>query len=268
MREVKIALVQMQSGADIGGNIAEITKSVADAAAQGAQIVVTPENVAYMPMDETAPAFTEENHPVLQAGKKLAAQHQVYLLLGSLLVKDGQKKYNRSIFINPEGEIAARYDKIHLFDVQLSATERHGESAYFSGGDKAVALEIKFGTLGFTVCYDLRFPLLFQTLALRGAECIFVPAAFVQTTGERGHWETLLRARAIENRCFIVGVGQCGTHGPKSRTYGHSMVINPDGEIITKAGPRPAVFTATIDLDEVKAARESIPCLQNIRPFT
>lgn len=267
MREIKIALVQMQSGADVSGNIAALKKSVADAVAQGAQVVVTPENLAYMPMDKTTPAFTEEDHPVIEAGKELATQYQVYLLLGSLLITDGQKKYNRSLFIDPTGKIAARYDKIHLFDVVLSATERHGESAYFSGGDRAIVAETKLGTFGLTICYDLRFPLLFQTLALRGAECIFVPAAFTQTTGARGHWETLLRARAIENGCFIIAPGQCGAHGATSRTYGHSMIINPDGKVVAQADQQPDILIATIDLDEVKAAREAIPCLRNIRAF-
>jgi len=267
MRQVKIALVQLQSGADIAANIAEITKSVVAAAVQGAQIIVTPEYSSYMPLDATTPSFAEEDHPALLAAKKLAVQHQVYLLLGSLLIKDDDKKYNRSLFITPEGEIAARYNKIHLFDVQLSATESHGESAFFSGGDKAVLLDTTFGKLGFTVCYDVRFPLLYQTLALRGAELIFVPAAFVQTTGERGHWEILLRARAIENRCFIAAAAQCGVHGEKSRTYGHSMIIDPDGKIIAQAGASPELLIATIDLDEVAVARKAIPCLQNIRAF-
>ncbi len=267
MRNVSIALVQTNSGTDMPANLRALQAAVQQAAAKGAQIVLTPENLSYMPMDGTTPAFKEANHPFIPAGRKLAAEHGVYLLLGSLLIESNGRKYNRSIFIDPRGDVIARYDKIHLFDVHLSATERHGESQYFEGGNKAVLAETPWGKFGLTVCYDLRFPRLFQALANAGAECFLVPAAFTQTTGARGHWETLLRARAIENRCFAIGIGQYGKHSETSHTYGHSMLVDPDGQVVAKTGGQADILLAKIDLDEVPAARASIPSLQNARPF-
>ena len=216
----------------------------------------------------------EQEDETRAALRNAAAQHGIHLLIGSLALKtedpDGRFA-NRSFLIGPDGEVMARYDKIHMFDVQVSAEETYRESAGYRPGTQAVVAQTPWGVLGMTICYDVRFPMLFQRLALAGATMITVPSAFSPVTGVV-HWESLLRARAIETGCFVFAPAQTGTHfatqGKQRRTYGHSMIISPWGEVVLDAGTEAGIFTFEIDPDEVQKARAKVPSLSHIREFS
>jgi predicted amidohydrolase len=187
------------------------------------------------------------------------------LLLGSLAIKAGPGKVtNRSYLVDAAGEIAARYDKLHLFDVDLADGERYRESAAVAPGSNAVVAPTPWATLGLSICYDLRFPYLYRALAQAGAQILTVPAAFARTTGQ-AHWHVLLRARAIETGCYVLAPCQCGTHGGGRPTYGHSLIVDPWGRILADGGDEPGIVTATLDLAEVAKARAMIPALQHDR---
>jgi predicted amidohydrolase len=217
-----------------------VKERVYAAAAQGATLVATPENTFLMEERATPHPYTEENHPAIIAAKSWANELNIWLLIGSVAVlpsaNAGDKAYNRSLLIDPAGRVANRYDKIHLFDADVPGDRSYRESNRFLAGDKAVIGTIDTPEpclLGMTVCYDLRFPALYRRLAQQGAQVIAVPSAFTQTTGE-AHWHLLLRARAIENGCFIIAPAQSGTHASKRKTYGHSLVIDPWGHIVAE----------------------------------
>jgi len=268
---LKIACIQLTSGANISENIEKIAALVAQAAGAGAQIIFTPENVFLME-DAKNPQkkYTEAEHPAVKAAADMARVNNVWLLVGSVAVlsschpREGGdlKAYNRSILFNPSGEIVARYDKIHLFDVEVGDGQTYRESAKIKAGDKAVMARTPWGGLGLTICYDLRFPQLFRALAKAGANIIAVPAAFTQKTGA-AHWHILLRARAIETGCFIVAPAQTGTHAGGRKTYGHSLIINPWGEILADGGTDEGIIYAEIDLGEVTQTRAKMPSLQH-----
>lgn len=262
MTKFKVALIQLNSQRDVDGNISTLQRLVSKAADQGVDLILTPENLASMPMDQQTPAFAVEKHPMLAAARDLAQKYSVWLLLGSLLIKDiaDGKIYNRSILLDNHGQVVSFYDKIHLFDVNLGRGESYGESAYFRGGNKAIIVETPWCKLGMTICYDLRFPHLYRSLAQAGAECILVPSAFTATTG-KVHWEVLLRARAIENGCFIFAPNQAGDHAADQKTYGHSTIINPWGEVVAVAGEAEDIIVSDIDVSASKRARERIPSL-------
>ncbi len=273
---MKLALVQMTSTQDPQENLAECEGFVREAASRGAEFVLTPEVTNCIAASRKRLAdvlFEEADDPFLKRMRAVAAECSVWLLLGSLGVKSESvegKFANRSFLIAPDGEIIARYDKIHMFDVEISDTEKYRESNSYERGDKAVVAQTPFAKIGLTICYDVRFPHLYRTLAQNGAEIITVPAAFAQTTGE-AHWHTLLRARAIETGAFIIAPAQTGLHysenGKDRRTFGHSMVVAPWGEIILDAGTEKGVFLTDIDLSEVTKARRRIGSLTQLSEF-
>ncbi|MFN5826669.1 MAG: carbon-nitrogen hydrolase family protein [Rhodobacterales bacterium] len=246
------------------------------AASGGAGFVLTPECTNALSSNlghQQDIQHPEDSDPTLAALRAEAARAGIWLLIGSLGLKtrdDGGRFANRSLLIDPTGAITARYDKIHMFDVTLSEAETYRESASYRPGARAVLAETPFGMLGLTVCYDIRFPALYRRLAQGGAQIITVPAAFNHITGA-AHWETLLRARAIETGCFILAPAQTGFHaevrGKGRRTHGHSLVIAPWGEVLADAGTDPGVIFAEIDLAEVARARARVPSLSHDRPF-
>ncbi len=241
------------------------------AVSDGANFLVLPEYCGGLASDGAVlkpPSAAETEHDFLQGFLCFAKQHRVWVMLGSIAITgpDG-KILNRGIVIDDAGNIHSRYDKIHLFDVQLSATETYQESASVIAGHEAAIFDTPFGRMGHTICYDLRFPQLFRALAQAGAEIICVPSAFVKTTGQ-AHWHVLNRARAIENGIFIVSPCATGEIPGGGSCYGHSLIVNPWGKIVADAGEDTGVIHANIDLEEVKAARGRIPSLAHDRPIT
>jgi predicted amidohydrolase len=213
-------------------------------------------------------ALSEADDRSLVAFCALAEELRIWLLIGSLAIKvSDDKTANRSYLVASDGRIAARYDKIHLFDVDLPNGESYRESRTVIAGEQAVTADLPWGRVGLSVCYDLRFPQLYRVLAKGGAEILSVPSAFTETTG-RAHWQLLLRARAIENGCFVIAPAQGGKHANGRSTYGHSMIVGPWGEILAEAGTEPGIIMADIDLDEVAAVRARVPSLQHDRPFS
>jgi len=265
---MKIALVQMNSGGDIAENIATLTTMVQQAAASGTQLVATPENSFRMEVPgEPRLYFPQAEHPGLIAASQLAKKHKLWLLIGSAAVSaHGDKPYNRSVLFNPEGQDVAHYDKIHLFDVELGAGESYSESSRFGAGDTPVVASTPWGGLGLSICYDVRFAHLYRNLAKQGAQILSVPAAFTVPTGE-AHWHVLLRARAIEHGCFVIAPAQTGTHPGGRKTYGHSLIIDPWGEVLADGGTDVGLITAELDLDMVAQVRGKLPSLTHDRPF-
>ncbi|NWG54002.1 MAG: carbon-nitrogen hydrolase family protein [Hydrogenophilaceae bacterium] len=264
-RPLRVALVQLRSGIDPAANRAHALPFLREAAASGARLIATPECTTRLDRnrDRLLSALLEEEiDPDVKAWRAIAAELGVWLLLGSTTVKapDG-RGHNRSLLFAPDGKIAARYDKIHLFDVQLgSKAETYRESATFAPGGTAVLAEGPMGAkLGLTICYDVRFPALYRALALAGAEIISVPAAFTRPTGE-AHWETLLRARAIETNAFVIAPAQGGVHEDGRGTWGRSMIVDPWGEVVAILDhDEPGLVAADLDLDLVEEARAKIP---------
>lgn len=263
----KIACIQLCSGDDMAANIAHVQNWVAQASGMGAQLVALPENAFLMedPKGERS-RMMEAGHPALAACSQLAQQHGVWLLAGSVAIWDEarQKRFNRSYLYNPQGKVAAQYDKIHLFDVTLAGGESYRESDSMIAGDRLVLADTDFGRLGLTICYDVRFPQLHRALAKQGAQILAVPAAFTQTTGE-AHWHVLLRARAIETGCYVIAPAQHGVHPGGRRTYGHSLIIDPWGKIIAEAQDGEGIITAEVDTALVERVRTQIPSLQHDR---
>jgi len=268
-KEFRVACVQMTSGNDLAPNVEAASTMIRAAAREGAAFVLTPENTTLIEPDRTRAyekSFTEAQHPAIPAFAALARTLGIYLLIGSMPVRNGAKLANRSLLFDRQGNIAARYDKIHLFDVDLPDGERYRESNSIEPGQEAVLAPLPWGTLGMTICYDLRFPHLHRALAQAGADFISQPAAFTVPTG-RAHWHVLLRARAIETGCFVFAPAQCGVHAEDRRTYGHSLIVSPWGEILADGGEAPGIITATIDPQKVKDARAMIPALRHDRSF-
>lgn len=246
---------------------------IADAASQGATFVCTPEVTNCVSMDrahQTSVLRHQDEDPTLEGLMDTARKHGVWLSIGSLALKGGAdgRFVNRSFLINPVGEIAATYDKVHMFDVQVSETETYAESSGYAPGDKAVLAQIGGAQIGLTICYDLRFPNLHRMLAKAGADIILVPSAFSAVTGA-AHWATLLRARAIETGCFVIAAAQTGTHSAQSgksrETYGHSLVVSPWGEVLADAGTANGITLVDFDLNDVFKARRRIPSLTHDR---
>lgn len=266
----KVACVQMTAGREIEPNIAAAAEAIRAARAAGADFILTPENATMVEPRRALileKARPEDDHPAIPAFRALAAETGAWLLIGSLTIRlaDGRCA-NRSFLLDGTGRIAARYDKIHMFDVDLPGGERYRESATFRPGGEAVVAETPWGTVGLSICYDLRFPHLYRALAQAGARFLTVPAAFTRPTG-RAHWHVLLRARAIETGCFVFAPAQCGTHAGDRRTYGHSLVVAPWGEVLADGGEEPGFLLAEIDTAKVAEARRMVPSLQHDRPF-
>lgn len=273
---MRVALVQLCSGDDPAENAPEAAARVREAAAGGATFVLTPEVtncVSGSRSRQRAVLRHEEDDATLAALRDAAAASGVWLLVGSLalLTRDPDGRFaNRSFLIAPDGDVAARYDKIHMFDVDLDGGESYRESSGFRPGDRAEIVAAAGARIGMTVCYDLRFPHLYRDLAKAGADILTVPAAFTVPTG-RAHWEVLLRARAIETGCFVLAPAQVGAHrvgqGPERRTWGHSLVVSPWGEVLADAGDAPGIAYAELDLAEIAKARGRIPALLHDRAY-
>ena len=273
---LRVGLVQMTSSDEPAANLAATRELIAEAAAGGARFVLTPEVTNCLSSDrawQQQVLTWEEADPVLAGLAETARAHGIWLLIGSLALRvhDEPRLANRSLLISPEGGIVTRYDKIHMFDVNVSPTEVYRESAGYRPGDRAVTAALPFATLGLTICYDLRFPHLYRRLAKAGAEILTVPAAFNHITGA-AHWEVLLRARAIETGCFVLAPAQCGTHpsrdGRGRRSHGHSLVVAPWGEVLADGGEAPGVVLADLDMAAVATARQRVPALGHDRGFS
>lgn len=269
-RPFTLACCQMTSQRDYAPNIEAARRLGRRAREAGADIIAFPENLAMMEPDRAAAlakALPESEHPVLAAMQDLARETGAWILAGSINAKrPGGRVANRSLLLDPAGAVAARYDKIHLFDVDLPNGERYRESERVEPGAAAVVADTPWGRLGLTVCYDLRFPQLYRALAQAGATLIAVPAAFTVPTG-RAHWHTLLRARAIECVAFVFAPAQWGTHADGRRTFGHSLIVDPWGEVLADGGEGETVVTARIDPARVAEVRASLPALRHDRAF-
>lgn len=270
---MRIALAQMCSGTNPAENARQLCSLVADAAAGGATMIFTPEMSGLLDRDRSRAARVIQNEQddiVLSTVRSEAKRAGIWVQLGSLAIKTadnpGEKWLNRSYLINPEGEIAARYDKIHLFDVDLSPEESLRESSIYSGGHSAVVVSIPDATLGLSICYDLRFPALYEALTNAGADILSIPAAFTVPTG-KAHWEILLRARAIEAGAFVVAAAQYGGHEDGRSTYGHSMVVDPWGEILLDMGEGSGLGFCDLDLKKIEEVRSRIPAVANRKNF-
>jgi deaminated glutathione amidase len=270
-RNFTAAMVQMRTSLLPEPSLAQGTKLIREAAAQGANYVQTPEVSNMMQLNRAAlfeHLKSEEDDPSLKAYRALAAELNIHLHIGSLALRYSEDKaVNRSFLIGPEGNILASYDKIHMFDIDLPGGESYRESSNYQPGETAVISDLPWGRIGLTICYDVRFPALYRALAESGASFITVPSAFTRKTGE-AHWHTLLRARAIETGCFIFAAAQCGLHENKRETFGHSLIIAPWGEVLAEGGVEPGVFLAEIDPSRVETARKAIPSLQHGRRFS
>lgn len=266
----RVGLIQMRSGRTPQANLDAATKLIGEAKSAGADYVQTPEmtNVMENSRERLFAAIVEEDADHgLAAFRELARALEIYIHVGSLAIKVlPDKAVNRSFLIDPQGEIVARYDKIHMFDVDLAGGESYRESGNFRAGDIAVLTDLPWGRLGLTVCYDLRFPSLYRALAEAGSSFLAVPSAFTRQTGE-AHWHVLLRARAIENGCYVLAAAQGGKHENNRETFGHSLVVDPWGRIVAEAGVEPGILIAEVDPAEVAAARARIPSLQHGRRF-
>ena len=266
----RVGLVQMRSGRAPQANVDAAAKLIGEAKAAGADYVQTPEmtNIMEIRRESLFGAIVpEEADAGLAVMRDLARKHALWVHVGSFAVKvSSEKAANRSFLIDPKGEIAARYDKIHMFDVDLANGETYRESRNFRAGELAVAVDLPWGRLGLTVCYDLRFPALYRALAEAGASFLAIPSAFTRQTGE-AHWHMLMRARAIENTCYVFAAAQGGRHENGRETFGHSLVVDPWGRVVAEGGTEPGVVMAEIDPAEIAAARARIPSLQHGRRF-
>ncbi|HSR79986.1 MAG TPA: carbon-nitrogen hydrolase family protein [Hyphomicrobiaceae bacterium] len=266
----RVGLAQMCTGRDVEKNLLDASGLIREAARQGAHYVQTPEITTLMEMDRTrlfAAARPQEGNAAIAHFLALARELGIWLHVGSMAILLANGKIaNRSFLISPAGEIEARCDKIHMFDVALPGGESYRESKNYAPGDRAVLAQLPWGTLGLTVCYDLRFPHLYRSLAKAGADYLAIPSAFTRQTGE-AHWHVLMRARAIETGCFVFAAAQAGKHESGRETYGHSLVVAPWGEVIADAGKDVGVVVADVRSAEVAAARQRIPSLQHDRPF-
>jgi deaminated glutathione amidase len=266
----RAGVVQMCSGRDVDKNVASASVLVREAAKGGADYVLTPEMTTLMELERPqllAAARREAGNPALLHFQDLARELGIWLHIGSMpMLLESGKLANRSFLISPEGNVAARYDKIHMFDVDLGGGERYTESANYEAGTQAVLAQLPWGSLGMTICYDLRFPTLHRALARAGAKFIAVPAAFTRPTG-LAHWHTLLRARAIESQAFVFAAAQGGMHENGRETFGHSLIISPWGEILAEADAQPTVIFADIDLQLLEDVRRRVPSLQHDRGF-
>lgn len=270
MSKFRAACVQLRSGDDVAENIRETEKLVRAAARDGAHFVATPENTTLMAPDggaKLAHSHEEARDPALPVFGSLAKELGVWLLIGSLAIKvSDTKTANRSFLFSPDGKVTARYSKIHLFDVNLPSGELYRESNTVAGGDEAVVAATPWGKIGLSVCYDIRFPQLYRGMAQKGAFAFTAPSAFTETTG-KAHWHVLLRARAIENGAFVIAPAQGGLHANGRRTYGHSLIVDPWGEILAEGGTEPGVFAADIDPRLSVEARGKVPSLEHDRAF-
>lgn len=262
----KVALIQTVSGANVAKNLSQIEQLLIQAREEQAKLVVLPENFAFMgmnEMDKFKVAEYEGQGPIQEKMSQLAKQLGLWVIAGTIPLKGkGTKVRASSLVFDDQGKQAARYDKIHLFDVQVSDTESHQESLSIERGEQAVVVDTPIGRIGLTVCYDLRFPELYQQLLAKGAQIFTVPSAFTAVTG-LAHWEILLRARAVENLCYVLAANQGGHHENGRHTYGHSMVVEPWGKVLACKSDGAGVVTAEIDLQRLQQLRKQFPCVDH-----
>ena len=270
---MRVGLVQLNSGDDPVANLPVTLAYIREAAAGGAIFVLTPEVTNFVSMDRKLAGRVlshEADDPTLAALRQEARALGIWLLIGSLALKsddaDGRLA-NRSFLVGPDGAIVARYDKIHMFDVEIDENESYRESAGYRPGNRAVLAQTDFAQIGMAICYDVRFPHLFRALAQAGATILTNPAAFSPVTG-KAHWRALLRARAIENGAFVLAPAQCGHHGGKRYTHGHSLAVAPWGEVLADGGSAPGVTLFNLELTDVNKARSRVPSLSHDRKFT
>ena len=261
----KAACVQVNASADLEDNIAQASRLIVDAAGAGAKLVLTPENTTMIVRGREvtlAKAHPEASHPAIPAFAALAAKLGIWLSIGSLTIRLSEEAAaNRSYLFAPDGSLAARYDKIHMFDVNVPDGQVYRESSTFQRGEDAPIVPLPWGKLGLTICYDLRFPQLYRALAQAGADFLTVPSAFTRVTG-RAHWHTLLRARAVETGCYVFAAAQCGDHDGGRETYGHSLIVGPWGEVLAEADEAPGIILANIEPARVAEARAMVPAWQ------
>ncbi|MEO0390988.1 MAG: carbon-nitrogen hydrolase family protein [Pseudomonadota bacterium] len=270
---MRAALLQLTASDDPAANLPVTLDLLAEAAGQGAQFVATPEvtNIVSLSKDRQSAVLRAEDQDVTLAALRRAAEaHKIWLLIGSLALRGQDRFANRSFLVAPDGNITARYDKIHMFDVSIDAQEHYNESARYAPGDQAVVADSPLGRIGMMVCYDMRFPALSSALVAAGATVLTYPSAFSPVTGA-AHWHSLLRARAIENGALVIAPAQTGTHpattGKARETYGHSLVVNPWGDIVLDAGTAPGAYLFDFDPAAAAQARARIPALANARSF-
>jgi predicted amidohydrolase len=267
----RVACVQNCAGTQTAPNLADCAELTRRAGDKGADFICLPEYFTGLDMDGDLllpEAFAEAAHPALPLFAELARDLGAWILLGSLAIKAGPERiFNRGYLLDPTGAVAARYDKIHLFDVDLAGGESYRESATIQPGAQAVVADLPWGRLGLSICYDLRFAALYRALAWAGADFLAVPAAFTKTTGQ-AHWHVLLRARAIETGCYVIAASQCGVHAGDRATYGHSLIVDPWGRVLADGGEDRGIVLADVDPAEVRKARAMIPSLTHDRDFT
>jgi deaminated glutathione amidase len=265
----KVACIQTNSGSDVTANLATAIDLARQASAAGADLIALPETVNIMAPDRAflkANIQPEEGNQALLAFADLARETGAWVLIGSILVDvpGSEKMANRSLLLDADGAVRARYDKVHMFDVNLGGAETHRESNHYNAGGESVLAETPWAPLGMTICYDLRFAYLYRALAQAGAAMISVPSAFTRVSGE-AHWHVLLRARAIETGCYIIAPAQCGDHPGERKTFGHSLIIDPWGQVLADGGEETGFIIADIDLARVDEARSKIPALTHDR---
>ena len=266
----KAAMIQMRSGLAPAANIEAAVRMIGEAKSAGADYVQTPEmtNILAARREQLFAAIVEEqSDAALAALRELARQLGIYIHVGSLAIRiSSERAANRGFLIDRTGEIAARYDKIHMFDVDLGNGESYRESNNYRAGEAGVLADLPWGRIGVTICYDLRFPALYRALAEAGATMLAIPSAFTQKTGE-AHWHVLNRARAIENGCYVFAAAQGGKHENGRETFGHSLIVDPWGRVLAEGGSEPGVVMAEIDPAEIAKARGRIPSLEHGRRF-
>lgn len=266
----RLACIQTNSTNDMVANIAAAETLVRDARGRGADFIALPECVSMIEPDRDLvreKAGRWESHKALSAFQDLARETGAWLLIGSLSIDLGDGSVaNRSVMIDDAGRIVSDYDKIHMFDVDLPGEESYRESATYQAGDAAGGAWTPWGIVGMTICYDLRFPHLYRDLAKAGASYLAVPSAFTRQTG-KAHWHVLLRARAIETGCYVFAPAQCGEHAGGRQTYGHSLIVDPWGEVLADGGEEPGVVVAEIDPAKVEEARRRLPALDHDRTY-
>ncbi len=265
---MKVAAIQMNSSAQLEANLAEARRLIGSAAAQGAELVVLPENFACMEMKEADKLLIREQYgsgPVQDFLSALARELQIWIVGGTipLASEDDSRVYASSLLFDAQGQCVARYDKIHLFDVRIPATsEYYRESDTIRPGNEVVVTRTPFGAIGFSVCYDIRFPELYRSMLIQGVDIIVIPSAFTQRTG-KAHWELLVRARAVENSCYVIAANQCGVHQNARHTYGHSMIVDPWGERLAVLPRGTGCIYADLDAEHQRKIREYFPAVSH-----
>ncbi len=263
----RLGLIQMTSSADVNENVTYIEQQTALLAKQGAQWVITPENAVVLGnrVDYHNNAEPLGDGPIQQRISRLAREQKVWILIGSMPIARGADVMTTSVLFNPQGNMVAHYDKLHMFDVDVADThQRYRESETFTCGNDVVVAETPFANIGLSICYDVRFPQLFSELRRQGAQIITVPAAFTAVTG-KAHWEVLLRSRAIETQCWVIAVGQGGHHPCGRETWGHSMVISPWGEVVASLDQQAGSLLVEIELEQVESVRATMPIVEHSR---